>query len=124
VSQFEDRPTFLSVGDTDYSTDDLVEINLRKGLFGEKGPPRTQIIGGTFRNPLPDLQGLKPPDEIIRSLVRLVLTEALVGSGQTAAVTRLLLSQPHDGEHTLLLEWKPRGKPDSKLRKIEGSVAR
>ncbi|HEV2172556.1 MAG TPA: DUF4062 domain-containing protein, partial [Nitrospira sp.] len=65
-SQSDDRPVHVTIGSNDYTTDDLIEINLRKALFGTAGPPLTQIIGGTIKDPLAPLRRTHVPDELVR----------------------------------------------------------
>jgi len=117
----DDRPTHITIGSEDYTTDDLVAINLRKAMFGEPGPRYTQIIGGTLKDPLEPLRKLNVPDEVMRSLARLFITEALVGPGQASAVTRVLLSPGSNGEREILVEWQPRSKT-AQPRFVRGRV--
>jgi hypothetical protein len=121
-SSSDDRPFHVTIGSDDYTTDDLIEINLRKALFGTAGPPLTQIIGGTLKDPLAPLRRAHTPDELVRSIARLLITESLVGSGQAAAVTQVLLSQRFDGEREIFVEWQPRTKAVSRPRSVRGRV--
>lgn len=121
-SQADDRPVHVTIGSDDYTTDDLIEINLRKALFGTAGPQLTQIIGGTLKDPLVPLRRTHVPDELMRSIARLLITEALVGPGQAAAVTQVLLSPRFDGEREIFVEWQPRTKTMSHPRSVKGRV--
>lgn len=117
----DDRPLSFSFTGAEYSTDDVVAINLRKALFGSPGPGGLAILGGTINDPLDPIRKLRPPEEVVRPLVHLLITEALVGTGQAANVTRVRLSQPFEGERQILVEWQPRG-ANSPVRSVEGKV--
>jgi len=121
-SSADNRPAHITIGSDDYTTDDLIEINLRKALFGTSGPPLTQIIGGTLKDPLAPLRKTHVPDELVRSIAGLLITEALVGQGQAAAVTQVLLSQRFADEREIFVEWQPRTKLVSPPRSVRGRV--
>lgn len=117
----DDKPMSFSFTGAEYSIDDVVEINLRKALFGTKGPSGLAIVGGTIKDPLEPLRKQRPPEEVLRPLIHLLVTEALVGTGQAAFVTRVRLSQPFDHERRILVEWQPHG-AKSHARTVEGRV--
>jgi hypothetical protein len=98
-----------------------VEINLKKALFGMPGPGGLAIVGGTIRDPLEPIRKLRPPDEMLRPLIHLLITEVLVGSGQAAHVNRVRLSQAFDKERQLFVEWQPRGRK-TRPRIAQGTV--
>jgi hypothetical protein len=92
-----------STGNRNYSPDDLTELALREHLFGERNP-----LGSSFLS-LPDpLQAMPTdlPDEIIRPIVRLLLTEALVGTGRATRIRNLRVGVSIRGARRLMLEWE------------------
>lgn len=117
----DDKPMSFSFTGAEYSMDDVVEINLGKALFGTKGPSGLAIVGGTIKDPLEPMRNQRLPEEILRPLIHLLLTEALVGTGQAAFVTRVRLSQPFDNARQILVEWQPHG-AKSRARTLQGRV--
>jgi hypothetical protein len=109
-----------------YSPADLTELGLRHELFGEPLPR------GGLLAPMADLGGLLRPleevrlsEEIVRPIVHLLLTEALVGRGRAARVIRLRLGSPIAGRRKLELDWEtPRRYTNvpPERRSIEGVV--
>jgi hypothetical protein len=117
----DDKPLSFSLTGAEYSMADVVEINLRKALFGTSGPRGLAILGGTIKDPLEPIRRLKPPEEILRPLIHLLLTEAIVGTGQASNVNRVWLSQSFDGQREILVEWQPGGS-GSRPRVVQGGV--
>jgi len=90
-----------STGNQNYSPDDLTELALREHLFGERNPVDSSFLS------LPDpLQALPSdlPEEILRPIVRLLLTEALVGSGRATRIRNLRVGVSVGGARSLMLE--------------------
>jgi hypothetical protein len=81
-----------SNGGRTYTAQDLTEMGLRRSLFGE-AIPLDDFTGhmGTIADPLTSIAGTGLSEEIIRPIVNLLLTEALVGGGRAARITRLRL---------------------------------
>ncbi len=97
----------VSEGGRTYSPADLTELGLRHELFGEPLPQGGLLApmadaGGLFR----PLERLRLSEEIVRPIVHLLLTEALVGRGRAARVIRLRLGLPIAGRRKLELEWE------------------
>lgn len=112
--------TSYEVGGRFYSHDDLVELALREHLLGERNPVEHSFL--TLPHPLRAL----PDDlseEIIRPIARLLLTEALVGSGYANRVTEFRLGIPLGGIRHMVLEWEEAGRFRSppERRRIEGA---
>ncbi len=95
----------VNLGGKTYSGDELLEIDLRRALFGEK-PPRTLLsMGSSLGKPLAQLPTGRLSVELHTALVRLLITEALIGSGRAVRVTRLDVSPPGPSGRRVRLEW-------------------
>jgi hypothetical protein len=116
----------VSDGGRAYSPADLTELGLRHELFGEPLPPGSLVapmadVGGVLR----PLEGLRLSEEIVRPIVHLLVTEALVGRGRAARITRMRLGLPVSGRRRFEIEWEtPRRYADAapERRSIEGVV--
>jgi hypothetical protein len=116
----------VAEGGRTYSPAELTELGLRHELFGEPLPGGGLLapmadVGG----PLRPLERLRLSEEIVRPIVHLLLTEALVGRGRAARVIRLRLGLPIAGRRKLELEWEtPRRYTNvsPERRSIEGVV--
>lgn len=116
----------VSDGGRPHSPADLTELGLRHELFAEPLPPGALVapmadLGGLLR----PLEGHRLSEEIVRPIVHLLLTEALVGRGRAGRITRLRLGLPIAGRRKLELEWEtPRryANVPPELRSIEGVV--
>lgn len=114
----------LSEGGETYSSQDLTEMGLRAGLFGEAIP-----LGGLsdhmarMHNPLEPLVGLHLSEEVIRPVAHLLVTEALVGARKASRITRFRLGPAVAGQRRLELAWQaPRHyqNVEPEIRKVEG----
>lgn len=112
-----------STGTSTYTPADLTEIGLRTALFGAPNP-----LGEMgFMAEVPDVTGgllqAATTEENLRSILRLVLVEALVGTGRASRIVQLLLGpRAADGSRRLRLEWEEPsryGQPGSR-RSVEG----
>jgi hypothetical protein len=106
-----------------YKDDDVTEISLRRVLFGEAGPRGLTIVQGV-PDPLVELRGRRLPEDALRPILHLTMTEALVGTGRASQVARVRLSSPVRGERTLLVEWQPKATGQSSLtpRVVRGTI--
>ncbi len=114
----------ISSGLRSYSADDVTEAALRNALFGDASETMLLSFGGHVSNPLEGLHSEKLSEEVLRPMLRLLMTETLVGSGRAARLTRLRLSAPVDGRRRMALAWRGLsqvGKP-GELREIEGMI--
>lgn len=92
----------FSNGDKHYTADDLTEAALREQLFGESNPAGSFV---SLPNPLAALpSGLS--EEILRPIMRLLLTEVLVGSGRASRLVKMQLGVPIRGARQFVLEWE------------------
>lgn len=103
------------------SPDDLTELALRHHLFDEELPVEPGFAS------LPDpLAGFPPSvaEDALRPLVRLFLTEALVGTGKASRLVTVRLGVPVAGPRRILVEWEGHaqvgGSPEP--RSVEGQV--
>jgi hypothetical protein len=113
-----------SSGGRTYLPDELTELALRSRIFGEPNP-----LDDGF--PLPDLpdvvgalRGLALPEESVRPVSRLLLSQALVGSGRAKRVTRFALGPPVRGRRRLILAWEPVSRYGDRpaVREIDGTL--
>ncbi|MDX6254232.1 MAG: hypothetical protein QOJ11_566 [Frankiales bacterium] len=91
-----------------YTADDITVFQLRKALFGERAPRGVLSIGGHIGDPLTELPDKPLPLELHRAVLGLLITEALVGSGRAARVTRLRVSPTGPRGRRVLVEWSGR----------------
>jgi hypothetical protein len=114
----------ISIGLKTYSADDVTEAELRHAVFEE--PQKTALLsfGGQLPNPLDGLPDEPLSDEVLRPILRLLMTEALVGSGRATRLTRLRLSAPAEGRRRLALAWQGQGRTGlpGGSREIEGDI--
>lgn len=115
-----------NAGGRTFTTADVVEHNLRAGLFGEQLPPSNYGFGGfEAMNPLRDLLDAAVPDEIVRPLARLLLTECLVGGGRATEITQTRLGPSVQGRRRLSLSWQTPSRYVNRMepeRHIDGVV--
>lgn len=91
-----------STGGRTYSPDDMTVFALREHLFGEPNPVESSFV--TLPNPLTALPK-NLSEDVIRPILRLLFTEALVGSGRASRINTLRLGVLVAGERPLRLEW-------------------
>jgi hypothetical protein len=101
-------------------------MGLRRSLFGE-AIPLDDFTGhmGTITDPLASIAGTGLSEEIIRPIVHLLLTEALVGGGRAARIARLRLGPSMAGQRRFELAWEAPHRYDNvepERRQIEGMV--
>lgn len=114
----------ISFGLERYSAEDVTEAAVRHALFGESDQLMMLSFGGSLPNPLDVFPRETLSDEVLRPLVRLVLTEMLVGSGRATRLTKLRLSAPSEGLRRLVLGWigvARAGKP-AEPREVDGHL--
>lgn len=98
----------VSLNSTNYSADDITEINLRRALFGEPGPRRLLSMGGSIGDPLSELPTTPLPVELHRAVLGLLITEALIGSGRATRVSRLQVAPRGPNGRRIIVEWTGR----------------
>jgi hypothetical protein len=106
------------------SAQELVARQLRAGLFGEGDA----LPNGFLRNsvdPLEMLRGRELPDEIVRPVARLLLSEWLLREGRADALTEFRLGPKRQERRKLAIGWNERrvymnATPGS--QRIEGDV--
>jgi hypothetical protein len=91
-----------STGNQTYTPDDLTQLALREHLFGEKNPVDSSF--STIPLPLPAMPDSLSED-VIRPILRLLITESLVGSGRASRIKALRLGVPVMDRRPLKLEW-------------------
>ncbi len=76
-------------------------------------------------SPLPALASQNLSEEIIRPVLRVLVTEELVGNGRAARITEFKLGPPVAGERRLALGWADRRRyvnEEPGAHRIEGVV--
>ena len=103
------RNDLFEVSFNGMTPDDLTDVALRSALFGEPNPLARQYM--EFMTEMPDplqpLRDARVPDEIVRSLAEVMITDELVGSGRAARVTKFRLGASVRGRRRLELVWEP-----------------
>lgn len=98
----------MRAGTSGLSADELVEAGMRALFLGEALPPSLGMldfmtdtgIGGD------DLQqAFAQPNEVAEAITRLVVTEALVGSGRAGRIASFALGPRVSGSRRLEIEW-------------------
>ncbi len=108
--------------DRTFTPNDLTELALREHLFGEINPAEPGFA--TLPNPLAMFpSGIS--EDALRPIVRLFLTEALVGSGRASRVVSLRLGVPIAGRRRILVEWQgsTRYSNPPEQRSVEGEIS-
>jgi hypothetical protein len=110
------------------STDEVTEVAMRAALFGEPNPFAGSAMSfvSEIDDPLRSIRGQRVPDEILRPLVRLLLTEALIDSGRAARLVKFRLGPAIAGKRRLELAWEaPRRYSNVRpgIREIKGTTA-
>lgn len=110
------------------STDDVTEVAMRAALFGEANPfagsPMSFMT--EIDDPLRAIRGHRVPDEILRPLVRLLLTEALIDTGRAARLVKFRLGPTIAGQRRLELAWEAPKRYSNvrpEIRQIKGTTA-
>jgi hypothetical protein len=99
----------MRAGTGGYSPDELVELGVRALFLGEPIPERAGILGfmtepGISRDDL--RQAFELPNEFAEPVVRLVLADGLVGSGNARRIVSLSLGPRTGQTRRLSLEWE------------------
>lgn len=89
------------------SSDDIVEANLRAGLFGEPLPERLGSwgYGSDVTDPWAELLVAGVPSDTVPALAKLLLVEHLVGGGQVGTIEEFRLGPAHGGTRPLELTY-------------------
>jgi hypothetical protein len=109
-----------------YSRDEITDILLRKVLFGEAEPTGILRLGSPIGDPLGGLAAARLPEESVRPILSLLLTEALVGAGRAERVAAVALGARLEGRRLLRVDWQPRatsGQPRPAIRRVEGQTS-
>ena len=91
------------------SPDEQTEIALRIALFGETNPFERDHMGFLvdMSNPLAVLEGQRLPEDAVGQVARLLVVEALVGSGRADHITEFRIGPKRQGRRPLSLAWLP-----------------
>jgi hypothetical protein len=124
------RSDAMRVSTAGYTADDLVELGLRELFFGMPTPVSLGMLKG-LAEPGINVAGLRQafdlPNEFAEAVVRLVVTEGLVGRGHAERLISLALGPRTGDVRRLALEWqepKVYVNVEPKRRRIEGEWRR
>lgn len=95
----------LSINGTTYSSDDIIEIGIRRALFGEPVPRGLFSFGGEIGDPLTQMPQERLATEIHNSVLGLLITEALVSTGHASRVTRIRIAPAGPNGRRTVLTW-------------------
>lgn len=95
----------VSVAGRSYSSDELVERDLRRLLFGEEHEAKVLALGGQMRDFSSDLPSGAIASDVYAAVFALVVTEALIESGGASRVTKVQVSPLGPVGRNLVLEW-------------------
>ncbi len=115
----------MPIGTAGYSAEDLTEVAVRVGLLRDPMPPQLGQMSFLVKaeDPLATLAGVGVPEDNMRALARLLITEWLVSDGRASIITSFALGPSHGGERHIELTWRePRrySNVESKLRTVSG----
>ena len=121
------RDPMLDVSYGRVTPEKLTEIGLRVALLGERNPLKDQQLGfaAEMSNPFEPLAGRAVPEESIRPIANLLVTETLVGSFRASRIVRFALGVPVGGKRRMLLSWLPTkrfSKDDPPEHEIVGDI--
>jgi hypothetical protein len=99
----------MRAGTGGYDADELVELGVRALFFAEPIPEQLGMLGfmtdtGISVDDLRQVFGL--PNEFAEAVVRLVVSDGLVGSGNARRVTSLSLGPRTNQSRRVALEWE------------------
>lgn len=94
-----------SAGGQHYGPGDITEVWLRSVLFGERNPLGSASGLVPSSDPLRALRNRALPEDSLRAICHLFLTEALVGTGRASRLTNVRLGLPIRGERRFALGW-------------------
>jgi len=127
--EVEEAPqeAFRDISFAGQTPDDLTERALRTVLFGERDPFAEQPMGfaTAMSDPLRPLRESPVPEEIIRPLSELLLTDLLVGTGRARGIRTFKLGVAIRGRRSLTLAWETPSRFSNEpvtLRSISGDV--
>jgi hypothetical protein len=117
--------SFMSrVATSGMSADDITEALLRKALVGDPLPQALQQGWyQSMEDPWADLDGLPLAEDSVNALARLLLVEALVGTGSAGSIHTFSLGPLRDDARTVRLTYtepKVYSNVEPQLRSIEG----
>jgi hypothetical protein len=99
----------LRVATTGYSADDLVEVGVRGAFLGEAIPDQLGMLS-SIASPGINIDDLREafdlPNEFAEAVVRLVVTEGLVGGGKAQRITSFALGPRTGDVRRFALEWE------------------
>jgi hypothetical protein len=108
------------------SWDQLTQLAVRVSLFGEQNPLGFMQHMAQIRNPFPELRAAGVPEEALRPLAQLMLSEVLVTERGVQRVQGLALGQAVAGGRRLRIRWQDpplyRGQASPPLVELEGKV--
>ena len=121
-----DRGDSGAVATAGYSPEELTEVAVRVGLFGEPMPDRLHQMSFLVaaEDPLAELQTMHVPEGSVQSLSGLLVVESLVGSGRAGGVERFVIGPPRDNQrHIEIGWWEPRrySNVTPQLRRVTGT---
>ena len=116
----------LDVGYNGLTPDDLTDIALRTGLFGEPNPLARDFMEFMVEmpDPLQPLLDARVPDEIVRSLAEVMIVDEFVGSGRAGRVTKFKLRTSVGGLRRLELDWEPPRRYEDDFRRTRRQLVR
>jgi len=102
------RGDSLAAGTAGYSPEDLTEVGVRTGLLGERIPQRLETMEFMIEasDPLAELAPLQIPEGSVQPIARLLVAEALTGSGRAASIESFSLGPEVQGTRRLALGWR------------------
>ncbi|MEV5965995.1 DUF4062 domain-containing protein [Kribbella sp. NPDC051952] len=124
------RGDAMRVSTAGYTADDLVELGLRELFFGTPTPASLGMLKGLAEpgiNVAELRQAFDLPNEFAEAVVRLVVTEGLVGRGHAERLISFALGPRTGDVRRLALEWqepKVYVNVEAKRRSIEGEWRR
>ncbi len=101
---------------TTYTPDDLAELGLCAGLFGDDIPGPIRWATHPV-DPLQPLRDLSISEDAVAGLALVLVTEALVGSGRAVTVDRVRIGRVIDGTRRVVVTWIGH---DGKQRTVDG----
>ncbi len=115
----------MAPGTSGYSADDLAEIGLRHGLFGEPLPERLDSMSFLVptADPLAAFDGLRVPEAAMAPIARLLVAEQLLSTGVASRVDQFLIGPAVQGGRQIALiytEAKRYSNVEPEQRRIEG----
>jgi hypothetical protein len=123
----ETRDSILDVSVGGFGPDDLTEAAVRTAVFGERNPLSRQRMD--FVTELPDpwlpLRDHPVPEESLRPIAELLLTDVLVGSGRAARIVAFKLGVAVHGKRKCVVAWQtPRrySNASETIRSVEGFI--